>query len=311
LDHRADGGQDHPTGTGPSRGADLGRSTGCNVGPAEQDAGAAVVNWLNGRGTAHTSPFGNDLAHADWSNGSVGMIGKSNDALTAMGVAASGVAGLKTVIPIAGVSNLYDFWNPGGALIGVPTPDDPPGLDSPRQHLHRWLDRWLLDVPNGIDHEPMISIEHTPNGWVDESRWPPAGTRQQVLRPTAGPTAGLGTLAGGPGSGTESITDSTDINSDHFQWATDPTTPSTERVVFTTAPLAGDVRLAGTSSLTVSVRSSKPVATVSAELVDIRTGYGIQRGRPVREHRHRQPRDPVLLGFEFGHRQCLLSGHHG
>jgi X-Pro dipeptidyl-peptidase len=351
-----------------------GRSTGCNVGPAEQAAGIAVVNWLNGRATAHTSAFGDERAYADWSSGSVGMIGKSNDGLTAMGVAVSGVAGLKTVIPIAGVSNLYDFWNPGGALIGIPTPDDPPPLDNPRQHelcrnaeladaqqiassngdftpywrqsdfnltanrirasvfsvqgfadenvdpvqfgewwqaltkfnvprkawlgqaghvdpfdlrradwvntLHRWLDRWLLNVPNGIDHEPMISIEHTPNVWVDESQWPPAGTRPQVLRATAGPTAGLGTLAAGPGSGSESIADSTDINSDHFRWATDPTTRSTERVVFTTAPLTSDTRLAGTSSLTVSVRSSKPVATVSAELVDIGPATVYNAGGP-------------------------------
>jgi X-Pro dipeptidyl-peptidase len=39
--------------------------------------------------------------------------------------------------------------------------------------------------------------------------------------------------------------------------------------VFTTGPLTSDVRLAGTSSVTVSVKSSQPVATVSAELVDL------------------------------------------
>lgn len=339
-----------------------GRSTGCNIGNAQVTSGVDVVNWLNGRATAYTSPFGNVRAYADWSNGSVGMIGKSNDGLTAMGVAATGVPGLKTVIPIAGVSNLYDFWHPGGAVIDpTPSPDDPPPLDNDRQHqlcrnleiadghnvsdngnftpywraqdfnltaskirasvfsvqgfqdvdvdplsfgdwwqaltkfdvprkawlhqgghvdpfdlrradwvntLHRWLDRWLMDVPNGIDHEPMISIEHAPDQWVNESQWPQAGTGPQVLRPAASAVNGLGTL-GSNGQGTESVTDTADPNSTRFAWATNLTTPSTARVVFTSAPVPNPVRIAGTSSLTVSVKSSLPTATVSAELVDL------------------------------------------
>ena len=135
--------------------------------------------------------------------------------------------------------------------------------------LHRWFDRWLLDVPNGIDHEPMISIEHTPDQWVDEPNWPPAGTRPHVLRPGTGSTPGLGALGPASGGGTETLTDTTDPNVTRFSWTDNLTTPATDRVVFTSAPLTHDTRLAGTSTLTVDVRSSKPIATVSAELLDL------------------------------------------
>jgi len=97
------------------------RSTGCNESTNEISSGVAVINWLNGKGEAFTSPLGSVREYATWSDGSVGMIGKSNDGLTAMGVAATGVRGLKTVVPIAGVSDLYQFWNPGGAFIGPPS----------------------------------------------------------------------------------------------------------------------------------------------------------------------------------------------
>jgi X-Pro dipeptidyl-peptidase len=339
------------------------RSTGCDVGNAEVNAGVAVINWLNGKGEGFTGPFDDARKYANWSNGSVGMIGKSNDGLIAMGVAATGVPGLKTAIPIEGTSNLYDYWAPGGALTDEATPDALPYEDNDRaavlchaaevaddtnvndhdgnftpywkqfdfnltanrikasvftlqgfnddvvsplqfgewwqgltanhvqrkawlsqaghadpfdlrradwvDTLHRWLDRYLLDVPNGIDHEPMISIEHTPGVWTSENQWPPPGVRPEVLHPDTGTTTGLGTLTAAHGSGgTEPVQDTTDLDSDRFAWAADPDTASSERVLFTTAPFTKDTRIAGTPSLTVSVRSSKPVANVSAELVD-------------------------------------------
>lgn len=53
---------------------------------------------------------------ATWSNGSVGMIGKSYDGSVANSVAATGVDGLKTVVPIAAISNSYDYARLGGIV---------------------------------------------------------------------------------------------------------------------------------------------------------------------------------------------------
>jgi putative CocE/NonD family hydrolase len=57
---------------------------------------------------------------------------------------------------------------------------------------HRWFDRWLRDVPNGVDREPAVRLfvmgggsgRRTPQGkldhggrWRAEQEWPPARTR--------------------------------------------------------------------------------------------------------------------------------------
>src|SRR5262245_56794493 len=77
------------------------RSTGCGDvgGDDEIDSVVAVIDWLNGRNTAHDLN-GNPVT-AEWTNGAVGMIGKLYDGTLANGVAATGVAGLKTIVPIS------------------------------------------------------------------------------------------------------------------------------------------------------------------------------------------------------------------
>ncbi len=85
------------------------RSTGCSDEGAGSDilSVKAVVDWLNGRGTA-LDRQGNPV-QAEWSNGTVGMIGKSYDGTLANGVAAMGVPGLKTIVPIGAISSWYDY----------------------------------------------------------------------------------------------------------------------------------------------------------------------------------------------------------
>jgi X-Pro dipeptidyl-peptidase len=92
------------------------RSTGCgDVGGREEILGAkAVIDWLNGRGEA-TYADGTP-ASADWTTGKVGMIGKSWDGSVANGVAATGVEGLSTIVPISAISSWYDYYRDNGAL---------------------------------------------------------------------------------------------------------------------------------------------------------------------------------------------------
>ncbi|GAA4892490.1 Xaa-Pro dipeptidyl-peptidase [Streptomyces coeruleoprunus] len=84
----------------------------------------AVVDWLNGRARGYTTRTGTTRARATgWSTGATGMIGKSWDGTIANGVAATGVDGLKTVVPIAAISSWYDYYFAQGAPLYGSGPD--------------------------------------------------------------------------------------------------------------------------------------------------------------------------------------------
>ncbi|MFT2014474.1 Xaa-Pro dipeptidyl-peptidase [Streptomyces sp. 796.1] len=93
------------------------RSDGCVDigGPSDIASAKAVVEWLNGAGTAYTSRTGSTKTAATWSTGATGMIGKSYDGTIANGVAATGVPGLKTIVPIGAISSWYDYYFAKGA----------------------------------------------------------------------------------------------------------------------------------------------------------------------------------------------------
>ncbi|MUK88616.1 CocE/NonD family hydrolase [Ornithinibacillus sp. L9] len=89
-------------------------SDGCPTtgGYEEIESIKVVIEWLNGEGRAWDVD-GNEI-HADWSTGKVGMIGKSYDGTLANGVAATGVDGLETIVPIGAISSWYDYYRYGG-----------------------------------------------------------------------------------------------------------------------------------------------------------------------------------------------------
>jgi X-Pro dipeptidyl-peptidase len=103
-----------------------GRSDGCTDagGPIDIQSTKTVIDWLNGRAHAYTTHTGTTPAKATWTNGDTGMIGKSWDGSIANGVAATGVKGLKTIVPISSISSWYDaYFSQGVGLVGsAPTP---------------------------------------------------------------------------------------------------------------------------------------------------------------------------------------------
>ncbi|MET9254807.1 Xaa-Pro dipeptidyl-peptidase [Streptomyces sp. NPDC003717] len=101
------------------------RSDGCvDVGgPSDIRSAKAVVDWLNGRARAYTTRTGAERAKATWTNGRTGMIGKSWDGTIANGVAATGVEGLKTIVPISAISTWYDYYFSQGAPLYDSGPD--------------------------------------------------------------------------------------------------------------------------------------------------------------------------------------------
>lgn len=90
------------------------QSDGCPTtgGFEEIESIRVVIDWLNGRAKAWDKS--NQEIQADWTTGDVGMIGKSYDGTLANGVAATGVEGLKTIVPIGAISGWYDYYRYGG-----------------------------------------------------------------------------------------------------------------------------------------------------------------------------------------------------
>ncbi|MGW2826452.1 Xaa-Pro dipeptidyl-peptidase [Streptomyces sp. NPDC001443] len=339
------------------------RSDGCvDVGGrSDVQSAKAVIDWLNGRARAYTTRTGTTTVKAGWTNGRTGMIGKSWDGTIANGVAATGVRGLRTIVPISAISSWYDYYFAQGAPLYDSGPDwlsdyvDSPdartrcaavqrklvdqaprtgdwtGLWTERDYvkdagrvrasvflvhgmqdlnvrtknfgqwwdalarngverkiwlsqtghvdpfdfrraawvdtLHRWFDHELLGYDNGIDREPMADIERHPDQWATSTVWPPRDTRATTLRPAAGSTAGVGTLGLKRGTGTETFTD--DPRLDESDWAARIDTATSEKAGFVTGPLTADLRLSGSSKVTVAATPTTASAHLTAVLVDL------------------------------------------
>ncbi|MGW0959330.1 Xaa-Pro dipeptidyl-peptidase [Streptomyces gelaticus] len=341
------------------------RSDGCvDVGGrSDVQSAKSVIDWLNGRARGYTTRTGNARATAGWSDGRTGMIGKSYDGTVANGVAATGVEGLRTIVPIGAISSWYDYYFAQGAPLydsgpdwlsgyvespeargrcaavqqrlvdGAPRTGDWSELWSGRDYvkdarkvrasvfavhgmqdlnvrtkhlgqwwdaladrgverkiwlsqtghvdpfdyrreawvdtLHRWFDHYLLGYDNGIDREPMADIERHPDQWSTDRVWPPRTTHATTVRPGTGSAPGVGILALRPArpGATETFTD--DPAQSETRWAADLDRTTSAKAGFRTAPLTADLRLSGSSAVTVTVTPTTPTAHLSAVLVDI------------------------------------------
>jgi X-Pro dipeptidyl-peptidase len=338
------------------------RSTGCmdTGGRSEVASGKAVVDWLNGRATGYSAAAGGSTVPATWSTGAAAMIGKSWDGSITQGVAATGVDGLRTIVPIAAISSWYDWFRSDGVSFrgfgtptslasgfenanarsrcgavrsemtaGAPANGDYTAMWQQRDYvrsaanvraavfsvngradlnvkavnwgqwldavpasvprklwlsqtghidpfdfrratwvstLHRWFDRWLLGVQNGIENEPEVSVERGVDQWSDTADWPPAGTQARTLYPVAGSVAGVGTLRTTPGTSTSAFTDNG--SGTPAGYLASPNSTSSRRVVYSTGTLASELRVAGVSRVTVAATPSTSTAHLSAYLVD-------------------------------------------
>ncbi|GHG17484.1 X-Pro dipeptidyl-peptidase [Streptomyces zaomyceticus] len=342
------------------------RSDGCDDvgGRSDVQSAKAVVDWLNGRARGYTSRTGDTRSRATtWSTGNVGMIGKSWDGTIANGVAATGVEGLKTIVPIGAISSWYDYFHSQGAPLynanpswlsdyvnspeararcgavqdrvtaGTPYSGDRTAAWTERDHvrnagnvkasvfvvhgqqdlnvranqfgqwwdalaahgverkiwlsqtghvdpfdfrraewvrtLHRWFDHYLLGYDNGIDREPVADIERAPDRWTTDRHWPPRTTATTTLRPAPGAAAGPGVLGRAPAAPGSTATFTDDPGLGELDWAAriDGTTP--EKAGFVTRPLSRELRISGSSKVTVTATPSTSTAHLSAVLVDL------------------------------------------
>ena len=122
-------------------------TNGCPMhgGPGDIAGEKSIVDWLNGRVPGYSAARTTATPMvATWHNGSSAMIGKSYDGTLANGVAATGVEGLKTIVPVSAISAWYNYSRTGGVrhntnypagLNGNVTtagdPQNPPGVNLP------------------------------------------------------------------------------------------------------------------------------------------------------------------------------------
>ena len=95
-----------------------GGSTGCPTsgGRNETLGMKAVVDWLNGRAPGFDAD-GAAVRAGGWSTGKTGMIGVSYNGTLPNAVAATGVRGLETIVPIAAISSWYDYYRANGGVV--------------------------------------------------------------------------------------------------------------------------------------------------------------------------------------------------
>jgi X-Pro dipeptidyl-peptidase len=337
------------------------RSDGCpdTGGRADVLGGKAVIDWLGGRAPAYRAD-GTPIT-ADWATGKAGMIGKSYDGTLANAVAATGVEGLETIVPISAISSWYRYVRSNGVLYdgddypswladfvdtdpaakcqavrdrmaaedGDETGDYNPfwaerdyiagtladvskvrasvfvvhtvndlnvrpdhfstwwqalaARGVPRkiwvgqyEHvdpfdfrrevwvdtLHRWFDRWLLGVPNGITREPRADVQLGPDTWVTQRDWPAPLALPVPFRPRADGSLGLS------GARRDQSATFADVGMDEDAMVADVGTPNPGRAAFTTGPLPLDLRLSGTPVVDLRVKLDRPTANLTALLVD-------------------------------------------
>ena len=96
-----------------------GLSTGCpTTGDVNETIGArSVIDWLNGRTPAQDAAGA--AVRADWTTGKTGMMGVSYNGTLPNAVATTGVEGLETIVPIAAISNWYEYYRNDGAVVAA------------------------------------------------------------------------------------------------------------------------------------------------------------------------------------------------
>uniref|UniRef100_A0AAU2UYV2 Xaa-Pro dipeptidyl-peptidase n=1 Tax=Streptomyces sp. NBC_00003 TaxID=2903608 RepID=A0AAU2UYV2_9ACTN len=135
--------------------------------------------------------------------------------------------------------------------------------------LHQWFDHYLLGYDNGIERRPVADIERHPDQWSTDKAWPPSGTAATVMHPVSGPAPGVGglSLKSAPAGTTSTFTDNPALDETSWAAAVDKSTP--EKAGFVTQPLTKDLRVSGSSRVTVTATPTTSSAHLSAVLVDL------------------------------------------
>jgi X-Pro dipeptidyl-peptidase len=137
--------------------------------------------------------------------------------------------------------------------------------------MHRWMDRWLDDIPNGVMTEPMADIQRPDGTWETHSSWPDVNAEKVELHfgPATEEAADTLRLGAAPGDPRQSFVDQVETQAVKIGNA-EQTRPG--RLAYVTQPLDQTVRLSGTPELRVRMDTTSTSALLSALLVDYGEG---------------------------------------
>ena len=144
--------------------------------------------------------------------------------------------------------------------------------------LHRWFDNQLQGIANGIDTEPMVTIEDAADDWKQYSSWPIPGTQNTdvFLRGTTASTAG--TIGGVSGGSADSLTfTNTASFPQESAVVNTPEGSQANRRVFLSPPLTKPLRLSGTAKVNLRAAFGTTQSNISAVIMDYGTGNQISR----------------------------------
>lgn len=210
------------------------------------------------------------------------------------------------------------------------------------QEAVRWFDRWLKDIDNGIEDEPILrawmqdsvppstSYRHRPGRWVAEQSWPSKEIQQL-------PVAMSRYRLWMPGEDKESAMATTDCIQSPLslglfagKWCSYPAAPDLPHdqrqedggaLLYTSAPLAEPLEILGAPEVELSLSVNRPVAQVCVRLEDVlpdgratRVTYGLlnlthrdgsespKPLEPGKQYRVRVSMNHVAQSFPKGHR---------
>jgi len=162
----------------------------------------------------------------------------------------------------------------------------------------RWWDRWLKDIPNGAEDDPMLrayvleseapdaSIPYRRGEWVAEAAWPSANVNEHVLwlqaseavgfTPPAPPVGYLGKEEGAAFSVRIATPQHLGMRTGEFfpmglnaEMPGDQAADDALSVCFDTEPLGEPLQLLGCAALRLRLGSDQPLGFVVARLCDV------------------------------------------
>lgn len=164
-----------------------------------------------------------------------------------------------------GVVAAENLRNPGNVLIGPGGHcEPPPNFDLFAEHL-RFYDRYLKNIPNGIEQGPRYTYwthgAQPGQEWARTDHWPPAGANAQSLYFTDGASATL--VRSQPNNGQSAFRVDYDVTcgpDDYFLMG--PCVVDRSGTTFTTDPLSAPMHLRGNPTGYVWISSSINQANV-------------------------------------------------
>ena len=182
------------------------------------------------------------------------------------------------------------------------------GGDPPFPQMNRWFSRWLCDVENGIEDDPLCSVVRegaspvAPTSYPD---YPHPDASGVVLRPQGGGST-IGLLMADSGGGStraearETLTDDVEVPGTDLAKAKS----SPHRLLYALPPLAAPLHLSGTAKMKVRVAADRDTANLSVWIVSLPWTEGrdlnanlITRGwADPRNHASLEKQEPLVPG---------------